>query len=166
MSSQSEYKAAWYQRNKERLDKKTKEWVANNPEKKKAIQRKYNAKNQEKVKAIDRAWLDKNADHRKEYWQHYQEENRAEVNSRAANYRAAKQQATPPWLTQSQLDEIAEMYNLAQELAWLNQDGKPMHVDHIVPLNGVECCGLHVPWNLQLLPWRDNLSKSNKLTLV
>lgn len=57
-------------------------------------------------------------------------------------------------------EEIKEFYWLAKDLKSVT--GEDYHVDHIVPICGENICGLHVPWNLQVLPADINLSKGNK----
>lgn len=56
-------------------------------------------------------------------------------------------------LTKDQKKEIKEFY--------INCP-KGYTVDHIIPLNGDNVCGLHVLWNLQYLIPTENFQKSNK----
>ena len=93
----------------------------------------------------------------------YKKSNPDKLAYHKAKRRAKKLKATPLWLTDKHWKEIEEFYVLAKELAWLNQDCNAFHVDHIVPLQGKEVCGLHVPWNLQLLTAQNNLLKGNNL---
>lgn len=75
--------------------------------------------------------------------------------------RAASRLATPTWLSAEQLEAIYEVYARARKLR--EETGDPYEVDHIVPLKGKRVCGLHVPWNLQVLPRLTNRSKFNRL---
>ncbi len=53
-----------------------------------------------------------------------------------------------------------EMYHLAQLRSELT--GVPHEVDHIIPLAGPDACGLHGPWNLQILTANENRRKGNR----
>ena len=69
--------------------------------------------------------------------------------------------ATPKWLSPEQRMEIRLKYRLAIELS--RATGVRHAVDHEIPLQGEDVCGLHVPWNLRVITQDENLKKSNKL---
>lgn len=85
-----------------------------------------------------------------EYYQKFPERGAAKT----AKYRATKLKATPIWITFEQLEEMQKIYENCP---------KGYHVDHIIPLQGKEVKGLHVPWNLQYLPAKVNQAKGNRL---
>lgn len=80
--------------------------------------------------------------------------NRSKHNFKEAKRRAQKINATPKWLTKEHWEQIKEIYDSCPE---------GYHVDHIMPLQGKNLSGLHVPWNLQHLPAKINCSKGNKV---
>lgn len=89
--------------------------------------------------------------------------NKDKNNARVSKYRSTVLLQTPKWLTGQQLQEISEFYKMAKQLEtvfpW------KQHVDHIVPLQGKNVCGLHTPWNLQILSETHNKQKSNRVEL-
>ena len=90
----------------------------------------------------------------------YAQSNKDKVNAKAGAYRASKLNATPEWLTDTHKAHMKRTYALSDMMT--KATGVPYHVDHIVPLNGENVCGLHVPWNLQALRADLNMIKSNK----
>lgn len=120
----------------------------------------YAEGNRESLAQQQRDYYQTVKNHRKEYMVQYQSENRAKVNHHNAMRRAGCIQATPSWLTQEHKDQMEAMYGLCRDTCIAT--GEPHEVDHIIPLNGVNISGLHVPWNLQVLPLDLNRSKSNK----
>lgn len=72
---------------------------------------------------------------------------------KCAKRRAEKAQRTPKWLTDWDWQMIKEIYQFCPP---------NFEVDHIIPLNGKNVSGLHVPENLQYLYKPIHMPKSNK----
>jgi hypothetical protein len=111
-----------------------------------------------KVRARNARYQALNKDSLSEYYKQYITTNRARFrsyyNAKSAEYRAAKLKQTPPWLSSELKYEMIRIYELCP-------DGS--EVDHIVPIQGDEVRGLHVPWNLQYLSIAENRRKSNRI---
>lgn len=86
------------------------------------------------------------------------EQVRADTSARRHRYRLA----SPVWLTKEHRRQIREIYRTAMQLT--ETTSIVYTVDHIIPIRSRLVCGLHVPWNLQILPRDVNLAKSNSIS--
>ena len=178
--NRDEYFKAYYQANKEKYAKRGRAWRDANPERALQIDRKWKAQHPEKIAAYQkknrekrnawqksydaerrdkekareaqRKWREKNG---KEYKARWRAENVGKTAFYTASRRSRKRYATPSWLTEHDWNLIDSIYIEAAKSG--------MNVDHVVPIQGKTVCGLHVPWNLQLLTPTENKVKSNRL---
>jgi hypothetical protein len=100
-----------------------------------------------------RLWRQQNPEQAK-LFKHAQKPYRA---ARAAKRYATKRNATPAWVD---MDAINAFYIQAEKATI--ETGIEHEVDHIVPLLGRTVCGLHAPWNLRVIPAKENRAKSNQ----
>jgi len=125
----------------------TKRWFDANRERHKASRDAWYERNREAKLAANAEWERRKAAESPEYFRKKQSKRRAALHNAI--------------ISESYLDEIKDVYDEARRLEL--QDGIQRHVDHIVPLRGRNVCGLHVPWNLQIIPASENQRKSNRL---
>lgn len=120
------------------------------------------ARNKDKIREYAAKTYRNNSDKIKARVQVWASQNRGKSNAIKKAYKAAKSKACPVWVREnpelrSQMDAV---YEMAVKVSI--ETGVKHHVDHIVPLRGETVSGLHVPWNLQILPGSENCRKSNK----
>jgi hypothetical protein len=121
------------------------------------------AENREHILELQKEYYRSNKEFISNRSKKYYEANKGRYNAWAKKYKLRKIQRTPKWLTREDYLKIEAMYELAQRLSI--ETGILHHVDHIIPLKGETISGLHVPDNLQVIPWYDNLQKSNKFKI-
>jgi hypothetical protein len=131
-----------------------KQYIENNPdykERKKQSYRDWRKANEDYAIQLCAEWREANREKSRQTAKAWGKENPGKKNAQNAKRKAQKLKATPTWADLKKIEEI-----------YINRpDG--YHVDHIIPLQGKNVCGLHVEYNLQYLPAKENISKGNKL---
>lgn len=146
---------------------------------KKEYNKQYKIKNKDKVKAAMQQWVASNRQAVQEYQKVYRigyyiankeasiartrrnrHKNPGKYNAISRNYQASKARRIPRWLTKSDYCEIQWAYVISAEKTKLT--GIIYQVDHIIPLNGRNVSGLHVPSNLRVITKTLNNKKKNK----
>jgi len=135
--------AAYYLVNATKMKATATAWYRANPGRKSAHNAAWAKAHPEQAKAASAVWAKTHPD-----------------KAIASNAIHRAKEAAPKWLTEAHYDEMLAFYTQAKQLELF--DGVPRHVDHIVPLQGDNVCGLHVPWNLQILTADQNISKGNR----
>lgn len=140
----AEYRADYRERNDSAIRESSRLYREFNAEKVAESRKKYAKENREKVLESSRA---------------YQKANRHKYAAWASKRRMISRQAEPSWLSCDHKKQIGLIWGLSELKTFVS--GHPYEVDHIVPLQSKEVCGLHVPWNLQVVPRSDNRRKRN-----
>lgn len=141
-----ERRRAWVQSNRDSIKEKARAWGAANRDRKNEVAQRWRDANRDVVRAAAKRARQKDP---------------ARECAKVVRRQAAKISATPRWLSEQHHAEMRSIYQQASATSAFF--GVKFHVDHAVPLRGVDVCGLHVPWNLQVIPALENHRKSNRL---
>ena len=141
----------YYQANADQVKQTVAKYRAENPEKVSQVKHEWYERNQKHVYKKSQAWRKANLDSYYQSQKKYNSLNQGKKNALLAKYRATKLQATPPWFEKELVETV---YTKAKEWGFA--------VDHVIPLQGNNVCGLHCWLNLQLMDPVLNSSKGNR----
>ena len=160
-------KTRWHSWCNDCRKKERRDWYLKNLDHAKSYAVNYHAATYEDRKSQISAkvvkWQQENKDKYALKSKRWYENNRHKTFANCAKYRAAKRDACPKWIDEDLKKQIEKFY-LEARIKTL-ETGIKHEVDHIIPLKGEVVCGLHVPWNLQVLTQFANRQKRNKLEI-
>ena len=152
------YRKEYAAKNRERAYELVKKWRSENPELWAQQRKRYEAKYPHKKQERTAKWQKRHPEQYAKISKESRNKNRGVVLANKAKYRAAKRMRVPAWLNKGQRFEMVCVYVYCNALRRIGLD---YEVDHVVPLQGETVSGLHVPWNLQVIPRKENRAKSN-----
>jgi hypothetical protein len=118
----------------------------------------YEYRKTDKVVSYHKKYLKDNEEKIASQQKKWNSENKGLVRAHRAKRRAQIKQATVPW---ADIDAINKIYDDCVRLS--QESGIEHQVDHIVPLQHEQVCGLHWEGNLRIITREENQSKHNKL---
>lgn len=139
------------------------EYYWKDPEARRLQNKKKYWENVDYYRQLDRSYYWFEPEKKREKTKKWRMNNKTKVIAYNSIRRTEKINACPKWLSSIELAQIQEFYDIAN--ARTVQTGIMHHVDHIHPLRGKNFMGIHVPWNLQVLTAKENMSKRNKLPM-
>ena len=118
--------------------------------------KRYADANPDKVKRYGKRYYVQNRDAALLRSAKWREDNRGHANSLRTVSKKRYRQAMPVWADR---DKINSFY--IEAVRKTDITGTQHHVDHIIPIKGVNVCGLHIAENLQVITALENAKKHN-----
>lgn len=158
-----QYMADYYLKNREAVLVRCNEYRQRKEvkERERERQKMYYAARSAEIQDKRRAAIEAEPDRKNRFNQYLKKhyaDNKAYYIAKVGKRRAVKVSATPQWASQ---EAIRKIYLMAEKISL--ETGIKHHVDHVIPLRGKTVSGLHVEYNLQVIPATQNRKKANKL---
>ena len=145
------------QNNKQKIRKGWKDWADRNRASMNETRRAWRECNRERIALYWKKYHAENPHIRRMSSLKYYYNNKDKVSAQNRLHQKQVKVATPSWY-----DSFSVRVKYKERDTMSRVTGLVHHVDHKIPLQGDNVCGLHVSANLRVILARDNLRKNNK----